>query len=184
VREGLRAIDRSLPDGMRDYVLLRVAVVTGWRVNELASLRGGDVQNQGGRVTLHCRRAKGAKVKRETLSADASRALLGYLHQIYGPRLEGLPNDAPIWISYSRNSSRRQALSVRSLETISRVRLGVHFHALRHTFARAMEDAGAKVSEIQSRLGHESLQTTGRYLAALKSNENPYSEKLDELFGV
>jgi len=30
--------------------------------------------------------------------------------------------------------------------------------------ARAMEDAGAKVSEIQARLGHDSLATTGRYL--------------------
>jgi hypothetical protein len=28
------------------------------------------------------------------------------------------------------------------------------------TFARALEDAGAKVSEIQAQLGHESLDTT------------------------
>jgi integrase len=51
-------------------------------------------------------------------------------------------------------------------------------------FARAMEDAGAKVSEIQARLGHASLATTGRYLAALTSSENPYAASLEELYGV
>lgn len=184
VREGLRAIDRSVPEGMRDYVLLRVAVVTGWRVNELASLRGGDVQHQGGRVTLHCRRAKGAKVKRETVSMSVSKTLLSYLSAVYGASLGSLDPDAPIWMSWSRNQSHGNALSVQAMADISHSRLGVHFHALRHTFARTLEDAGAKVSDIQARLGHESLATTGKYLAALKSNENPYSEKLDKLFDL
>jgi len=47
-----------------------------------------------------------------------------------------------------------------------------------------MEDAGAKVSEIQSRLGHANLATTGRYLAALSSAENPYATTLESLFGI
>jgi integrase len=57
-------------------------------------------------------------------------------------------------------------------------------HVLRHSFARALEDADAKVSEIQSRLGHESLATMGRYLAALRANENPYADALAALFGL
>ena len=56
-------------------------------------------------------------------------------------------------------------------------RIGTHqVHTLRHTFAHQMEDRGAKVNEIQARLGHESLATTGRYLAKLRSEENPYGE--------
>ena len=47
-----------------------------------------------------------------------------------------------------------------------------------------MEDAGAKVSEIQSRLGHASLATTGRYLAALHSAENTHAEDLARMFGM
>jgi integrase len=47
-----------------------------------------------------------------------------------------------------------------------------------------MEDSGAKVSEIQARLGHESLQTTGKYLAALRKADNPYCDLLDTLFGA
>ena len=47
-----------------------------------------------------------------------------------------------------------------------------------------MEDAGAKVSAIQARLGHESLATTGRYLAALKMADNRHADTLAELFGL
>jgi integrase len=47
-----------------------------------------------------------------------------------------------------------------------------------------MEDAGAKISEIQARLGHSSLATTGRYLAALRSAENPQAEKVAEMLGL
>ena len=46
-----------------------------------------------------------------------------------------------------------------------------------------MEETGAKVSDIQSRLGHESLATTGRYLAALKRAENPQAAALAKLLG-
>jgi integrase len=46
------------------------------------------------------------------------------------------------------------ALSIRSIANICERWLGVStVHSLRHTFARGMEDAGAKVSDIQARLG-------------------------------
>jgi hypothetical protein len=47
-----------------------------------------------------------------------------------------------------------------------------------------METLGAKVSDIQARLRHASLQTTGRYLAALGSAENTHGEARAALFGV
>jgi integrase len=47
-----------------------------------------------------------------------------------------------------------------------------------------MEDAGAKVSDIQARLGHSSLATTGRYLQALRRSQNTEADALAELFGL
>jgi site-specific recombinase XerD len=47
-----------------------------------------------------------------------------------------------------------------------------------------MEDAGAKVSDIQAKLGHTNLATTGKYLTALKKSENHHSEALAKLFGL
>jgi integrase len=40
------------------------------------------------------------------------------------------------------------------------------------------------VSDIQARLGHTNLATTGRYLVALKKAENQHSEALAKLFGL
>jgi integrase len=47
-----------------------------------------------------------------------------------------------------------------------------------------MEQIGAPVSEIQARLGHKSLATTGRYLASLKRAENRHGDQLAALFGI
>ena len=92
---------------------------------------------------------------------------------------------APIWISLSANGTFGHALSLRHIATLCEKRLGTSkVHALRHTFARALEDAGAKVSDIQARLGHTSLDTTGRYLAQLHHGENPHLAHITTLYGL
>ena len=40
------------------------------------------------------------------------------------------------------------------------------------------------MSDIQARLGHESLATTGHYLAALKRAENPQADAVAEILGL
>src|SRR5258706_7798488 len=104
---------------------------------------------------------------RDKLTKPVIEALREYLAFA---QLEGyiLTSEEPIWLSFARNDSRGGSLSIQSLANICEKRLGTSkFHTLRHTFAHMMEDAGAKVSDIQARLGHSSIQTTGIYLAAL-----------------
>jgi site-specific recombinase XerD len=94
--------------------------------------------------------------------------------------------ERPIWISLAtRNRTFGHPLSIRAIALINEQRLGTSkVHALRHTFARGLEDAGAKVSEIQARLGHADLGTTGRYLAQLHAGENPHLARLSHLYGL
>lgn len=184
VKKKLAALDRSELEGKRDYAALAVALATGRRLAEVAGMRWSHLHFEGERIKLHFPRAKGGKVMADVLPVGVSRALTSYLHALYGKGLASLAPDAPIWVALSRNRPARPALSVRSLETICHDRLGIHFHGLRHTFARTMEDAGAKVSDIQGRLGHSSLATTGRYLAALRSAENPHAEAVADLLGL
>jgi hypothetical protein len=47
-----------------------------------------------------------------------------------------------------------------------------------------MEQHGAKVSEIQRKLGHKSIASTCLYLQALTSEENPYAEAIEQAIGV
>ena len=163
LRTCLKAIERHDGTGQRDYALLAIYVNTGRRLSEVAALCWADVHQNGDRVTLHFRHAKGGKVMSDTLPAGISKALMTWLTTYYGAQLGQLAPLAPIWVSLSTNGTAGQALGIRAIAQICTDRLGVSkVHALRHTFAHMMEDAGAKTSEIQARLGHASMATTGR----------------------
>jgi site-specific recombinase XerD len=184
LRRRLALIDRTTPRGLRDYALLAVALQTGRRLSELAALRWGALQLRGDKLTIHWHRTKGGKQMQDTLPRPTARTLLEYLSAIYQGRLAALAADTPVWVNFSpRNVG--QALTIQTIADVCEKHLGTpKVHTLRHTFARAMEDSGAKVSDIQARLGHTSLATTGRYLAALKQAENAHGETLAELFGI
>lgn len=186
VRLKLAAIDRASVVGQRDYALLSVALATGRRLRELAGLRASHVQRlRDGRVKLTWPHTKGKDDPLyDTLPIPLSKALLGYLHSYYGAALGELPPDAPIWVSFS-NNHRGGALSISAIADVCEKRIGTSkVHQLRHTFARMLEDAGAKISEIQKRLGHASAATTSIYLQALRADENPYAEDLVKVLGV
>lgn len=180
----LAAIDRETLDGMRDYALLVVGLSTGRRLSELASLRWGAVSISGGVVTLTFPKAKGAKTMYDKLTRPVGDALLRWVYRWHGAGVGQLSADAPIWVALERNS-RGHTLTARAISDVCKRRLGeTKVHAMRHTFAHVMEAVGASPSEIQARLGHSSLSTTGRYLAALRSAENPHADQVAAMLGI
>jgi integrase len=111
-------------------------------------------------------------------------ALKRYLLDFYRRPFTSLPPDAPVFVCLG-NRARGHRLTDDGIALICKKHLGTSkVHATRHTFAHTMEEAGALVSTIQARLGHASLETTGRYLAALDSAENPYARKVAALLGL
>jgi len=186
VRARLAAIDRATPSGARDYALLAVLLQTGRRAAEVGGLRVGDLAPRpAGALLVTFARCKGNTTMRDLLPAPVAGAVLTWLRLIHGRDLAALPGETPLWISLSPNRSRGAPLRHKALSAICAHRLGVStVHATRHTYARAMEDAGAKVSDIQARLGHASLATTGRYLAALRAAENEHAGAVAGLLGL
>lgn len=182
VKRRLKLIDRSDPMGARDYAMLAIFFQTGRRLAEVVNLHWRDVQIQGEKMTLtfHC---KGNKTMMDTMPPGVSKSVIAWLEKAYGS-LELLP-ETPLWISFTRRSQSRIGLTMRSVPNILRKHLGVSkVHITRHTWARQMEEQGAKVSEIQARLGHESLATTGRYLFALSRAENAHAGAIEKAFGL
>lgn len=168
----LRNIDRSTPRGLRDYVLLQIALNTGRSATELASLEWRCVQIEKNVVTLTFERCKGGKTMQDRLDPRLSNIFLTYLHTIYGERLDILAPQRPIWVSFS---DRTYGLSIGSqtIADICESHLGIStVHTLRHTFALTMEDLGAQTSSIQERLGYESLAATSGYLTRLRKTQN------------
>jgi integrase len=193
VAQRMRAIDRSTKLGARDYALLAVLLQTGRRLSEVVALRWRHVLVQGNKITLVFEHCKGGKTMRDTLPTPVASALLEWLSMAYGRNLRSLNGNAPLWISFTRRDAREEdglltvlpPLTIRSVANICEKHLGISkVHVTRHTWARTMEDAGAKISDIQARLGHESLATTGRYLAALKQADNKHADTLASMFGL
>ncbi len=182
VRARMTAIDRATLAGQRDYAILAVALATGRRLREIADLRMRHLVFGDNQVTVEFRRTKGGRSMRDTLPPATAQALLAWLAACYAAPPTTLPPDAPVWATLRRPL---RPLSARQIENIARQRLDAPFHALRHTFARAMDALGAPVTVTQARLGHASLATTARYLATLRAADNPYGSAVEALlFGA
>jgi integrase len=179
VAERMGEIDRSALAGKRDFALLGIALFTGRRLSEIAQLRWGDVEWERGQAVIRFT-GKGGKRFSDRLPISLSTALLDYVHAVH---VTPQP-DTLLWVALGNHGFGRP-LSNQALGKIALRRLGTSkFHATRHTFAHTMESLGAKVSDIQSRLGHSNLATTGRYLAALRAADNAYGEALAEALGL
>lgn len=179
----LEAIDQNTLQGKRDYALLMVALLTGHRASELVGLRWRDVKPTGKKVllTFHC---KGGKVMRDILDVEPSKVLLTYLHTAYGQKLGSLGQDAPVWISCSKQNQGK-AISTHTLNDICETYLGTSkIHSLRHTFAVELDKLHAPLAEISARLGHSNEEITSRYLKAARGAENPYAGRLAARFGI
>ena len=123
-----------------------------------------------------------AKGPDDLLPALASSAILAWLRAYYGA-FEGMGADDPIWACLSHRAW-GAPLSVRSFSRVCAAYLDTgKVHVTRHTFARTMEDAGAKVSEISMRLAQENPAVVGRYLARLRREDNRYADSLVKLYG-
>jgi integrase/recombinase XerC len=148
----------------RDRAMLELLYAGGIRVSELhgLSLENLDLDARTARVL-----GKGSKERMVPIGAQAIAALsiyLGVRDRFRNPKTH---EQHPTAIFLGRLGTR---LSVRQVQNIVRRygalgtgRADVHPHALRHTCATHLLDAGADLRAIQELLGHSSLSTTQRY---------------------
>lgn len=150
--------------GARDKAILETLYSTGIRVSELVGLGEGDLDSSLGIVRVF---GKGGKERIVPIGEKALEALRVYLEK----RDEAIGKTgekgrkAPIFVN-----TRGGRLTSRSVGRILQkhlVRGGIWRkispHALRHSFATHLLDAGADLRGIQELLGHASLSTTQRY---------------------
>lgn len=147
----------------RDAALLELLYGTGIRVGEAAALtlRRVDLEARELRVL-----GKGDKERAMPLGPLACAALAAYL--AVRPRFRSAAR-APHGTAFFLGR-RGTPLSVRQMQNLVRRhgrsgagRGDLHPHALRHSFATHLLDAGADLRSIQELLGHASLSTTQRY---------------------
>lgn len=154
---------RAEPLRIRDRAILELLYGAGVRVGELAAM---DMKSLERRQATARVMGKGGKERVIPLGEAASAALEAYLAVRSGILAKAkAPTLDALWVS-----QRGRRLSVRQMQNIVRrygalgaARGDLHPHALRHTCATHLLDAGADLRGIQELLGHASLSTTQRY---------------------
>ena len=147
--------DPTTPTGLRDRALVELLYGAGLRVGEAEALDREDLDLVEGIVRV--RQGKGGKDRVVPLGPPAIAALRAWL--------EVTPEAGPA-VFVNQRAGR---LSARSMRHVVRTRglrsdvPGLHPHALRHSFATHLLDAGADLRGIQELLGHASLSTAQRY---------------------
>ena len=149
-------LEPSQPLCARDRAILEILYGAGIRVGELCALDVADVDLKSGLVQV--RRGKGGKERRVPMGPPAVEAVRDWLDE------RGASPETALFLN--ARGTRMSDRSVRRV--VDRAGLaagvaGVHPHALRHSFATHLLDAGADLRGIQELLGHSSLSTTQRY---------------------
>lgn len=164
----LDAPDQSTPTGRRDHVILLTLITTGLRVGELIALTRQDLHlTKPAHLRVH---GKGRKDRITPLSSAGAITLRRWAAQHPSPH-----QHSPVFtaqgstrpISTDAIAARIRAHTTTAAMTCpSLVGKNVTPHTLRHTTAMRMLDAGIDITTIALWLGHESTESTQRYLHA------------------
>ena len=138
----------------RDLAMLEMFYSTGMRLSELAGLNDADVDLVSDQVKL---RGKGKKERIVPVGSKAAAALRRYL------RLRGEGRALFVNQRGKRITPRGVQLAMKRLFAGLARGTNLHVHALRHSFATHLLDAGADLRSVQELLGHASLGTTQVY---------------------
>lgn len=154
--------DLSLPDQVRNRVIIEVLYGCGLRVSELVNLKLSNIY-----VDEECLliTGKGDKQRWVPINQRALKMMLDYIHDIRC-HIEVKPGEEK-YVFLNRRGSHLTRVMVFTFLKNAVEKAGIHKkvspHSLRHSFATELVQNGADLRAVQEMLGHESISTTEIY---------------------
>jgi len=187
VREAFLALweqpDNTSSRGIRDRAILRVLCFTGIRVSELCSLDLADIKNSGNPQLL-IRGGKGRKRRHVPLGAQELATLQHWMdvrEELASDRTEALF----LTLDHRTRGRRLGTRGARSIVNRYLLQAGLKqpgrsCHALRHSLATWLLEAGVPTEAIADLLGHSSIAITAVYAKVVDMHKYTPSEVLSE----
>jgi integrase/recombinase XerD len=157
-------------DNTKDRAMITVLLRTGMRIGELLGTKMRDLHLKDRRIDIY--EGEKNRIGRVVyLSDDAMVALKAWL------KIREVDHE---FLFYARGSrtmcySTARAIFARFIRKASLTHKGYSLHALRHTFASELLNAGMRIECLQPLMGHTSLDVTRRYARLTdKTREEEY----------
>lgn len=147
---------------LRNRAIFETLYSSGIRVAELAGMNVADVDFSAAVLQVS---GKGNKQRIVPVGQKALAAIKAYRMRLQKDSGQIAINKGPLFLNrfHKRLSPRSIARILQKLVDAVGLLTPVSPHALRHTFATHMLDAGADLRAVQELLGHKSLSTTQKY---------------------
>jgi integrase/recombinase XerC len=148
--------------GMRNRAIFETLYSSGIRISELEGLNVFDVDFKKYLIRVL---GKGNKERIVPIGEKAVTAIKDYRKRLKAETGIGEDHNTPLFLNNNHGRLTGRSIS-RILEKAAKdcgLLIPVSPHALRHTFATHMLDAGADLRVVQELLGHRSLSTTQKY---------------------
>ena len=158
----LAQIDRSTPEGERNYSMLETLYSCGLRVTELVTLKITDLhlEQEYIRVT-----GKGNKERLVPIGEKAVKLIKVYLQEVRS-HVQVKKGQEDILYLNRRGSGLSRVMVfylIKDLAVKAGVKKVLSPHTFRHSFATHLVEGGADLRAVQEMLGHESITTTEIY---------------------
>lgn len=162
---------------LRNRAMLETLFSTGMRISELLNLKLAQIDKTG-RIFI---RGKGKKERFVYLTPRAQNHIKEYL-AIRGksdsPYLFIPLRGKNAWQKDKKISSNYLEEKVKKYRELLGLNIPITVHGIRHAFATYLAESGANPAAIQILLGHESLDTTTRYVHA----SDRYAERMHKKY--
>lgn len=169
-------LEKNKEVALRNRAMLEVLFATGLRISELVSLKRSQIDSTGRIFVM----GKGKKERFAYLTPRATKHAESYLKT----RSDVSP---ALFIPYRGENAGKTSrkistnylqMKIKQYREILRINVPTSAHSLRHGFATYLAESGANPAAIQVLLGHESLDTTTRYVHA----SDKYAESTHQKF--
>lgn len=143
----------SIIDKPRDSIMIRATYYLGLRVNELISLKVGDINLKEEQVRLRAETTKRSKERRIPIPKIFKKSLQQYLNLIgNNPETKLFPlTKQRVW-QIIKHYSKKAGITKQ-----------IHPHTLRHSYATHIYEKTHDIKLVQDLLGHENITTTQIY---------------------
>jgi len=170
--EVARLLQVAKRHSLRDYAILLLTYRHGLRASEIGQLRRDNLDLE--RQAIQIDRLKGSYGGRHLMKPDEVKALRAYLR--------ARRDDSPVlFLSKKKGPIERTGLHRMMKKYGEAAKIPAkrcHFHALKHSIATHMLEAGFEIMEVRDHLGHANIQNTTIYAQVTSKKREEFQRRM------